>query len=820
MSRIEKDNTNNIMEHLLNLSKNNNGGWTEESINKLMKKEGSNNKLTLQTLSKTISNGWMEEELDHVIYEGKSELDSIVEYHADVDRGIITDNKDITMNDGDGSNGGEAIVNVNDKKVSSSVVAEETTTTKIVIKKETDIISQALLAERKERKVQKAKEHELKRKEHRDKHQIRHGGGRKKKGLGVRMWKNVVSRYQISETDAVAAVVEGGKGGEEKDSQDSEELQHGNDNDDALKSSSLSSSESESTSIEDDFEPRILRLPINNNNANDMSSNTVHVVEFYAPWCPHCQHFAPTYAAMARSIRRRLIGDNIHIVFTAVSCTLHPEICSTYDVSSYPTMMGWKLEDVIVGDGSGKPHVEGEGYGLGEGQNEGEGNAVRYAYLPPPGIDLGGAFATTDKVASLLNLALTEGDEDDKKYNKNGGGGERGGGGEGPLGNGSSNDWYSNSKDERHHQAEKVIAAQEAAQYRKERTGVHVNQRIILGNAASSLVFALRSGAHRVGGSNDITGEGGVSRSKVLRTFLELVDVASPLGWEGRGLARVLLGKSSQMSLLPLLPPYQLELEVDSTKKKKKKKKKEKTAAADGAQSDVVSPIDKGGKVLLRAIDVYVKNRATSIAWGDLGTGDDLGIGDLERNNNNRKIVNDAEKKKNPTIIFNNKINKNDGSGFFHRFLKRRSTTTTTSIINVRSEIVSNAPIVRWNEACAPSDHLSSSIVDGYPCGLWELFHVLSVGRNPDNHKYDGSLYPFTSKGVAKTIRDFIEIFFGCEVCRTNFIKEYGELCNRVKSYGCCLSVCLLLYCVIFLFSSCVTCKYCYFYCFAFLVVF
>ena len=273
------------MEHLLNLSKNSNGGWTEESINKLMKKEGSNNKLTLQTLSKTISNGWMEEELDHVIYEGKSELDSIVEYHADVDRGIITDNKDndilkkkvppktITMTDGDGSNGGEA--------VSSSVVAEEITTSKIVIKKETDIISQALLAERKERKVQKAKEHELKRKEHRDKHQIRHGGGRKKKGLGVRMWKNVVSWYQISETDAVAAVVEGGKGGEEKESQDSEELQHGNDNDDnddALKSSSLSSSESESTSIEDDFEPRILRLPINNNNANDMSSNTVHVV--------------------------------------------------------------------------------------------------------------------------------------------------------------------------------------------------------------------------------------------------------------------------------------------------------------------------------------------------------------------------------------------------------------------------------------------------------------------------------------------------------------------------------------------------------------
>ena len=127
---------------------------------------------------------------------------------------------------------------------------------------------------------------------------------------------------------------------------------------------------------------------------------------------------------------------------------------------------------------------------------------------------------------------------------------------------------------------------------------------------------------------------------------------------------------------------------------------------------------------------------------------------------------------------------------------------------------------MRWNEACAPSDHLSSSIVDGYPCGLWELFHVLSVGRNPDNHKYDGSLYPFTSKGVAKTIRDFIEIFFGCEVCRTNFIKEYGELCNRVKSYGCYLYFCLLLYCVIFLFSSCVTCKYCYFYYFAFLVVF
>lgn len=75
----------------------------------------------------------------------------------------------------------------------------------------------------------------------------------------------------------------------------------------------------------------------------------------------------------------------------------------------------------------------------------------------------------------------------------------------------------------------------------------------------------------------------------------------------------------------------------------------------------------------------------------------------------------------------------------------------------------------------------------GYTCGLWQLFHIMSVGLlewNQNVHE-DGIIW--SAEAAGKNLRDFIEHFFGCEVCRTNFIRAYDNCelnrCSRLVPY-------------------------------------
>lgn len=54
-------------------------------------------------------------------------------------------------------------------------------------------------------------------------------------------------------------------------------------------------------------------------------------IKFYAPWCPHCQHLAPTWSQLARELQGRLnIGE--------VNCDAEPRLCKDARVSAYPTL--------------------------------------------------------------------------------------------------------------------------------------------------------------------------------------------------------------------------------------------------------------------------------------------------------------------------------------------------------------------------------------------------------------------------------------------------------------------------------------------------
>eukprot|EP01023_Acetabularia_acetabulum_P024569 TRINITY_DN2369_c0_g1_i4.p1 TRINITY_DN2369_c0_g1~~TRINITY_DN2369_c0_g1_i4.p1 ORF type:complete len:749 (-),score=166.87 TRINITY_DN2369_c0_g1_i4:288-2534(-) len=60
-------------------------------------------------------------------------------------------------------------------------------------------------------------------------------------------------------------------------------------------------------------------------------SNIPALVEFYAPWCGHCQQFAPTY---------KNIADKLQGIVTvgAVDCDEDKKLCSEYGVSGFPTI--------------------------------------------------------------------------------------------------------------------------------------------------------------------------------------------------------------------------------------------------------------------------------------------------------------------------------------------------------------------------------------------------------------------------------------------------------------------------------------------------
>lgn len=70
------------------------------------------------------------------------------------------------------------------------------------------------------------------------------------------------------------------------------------------------------------------------------------VVEFYAAWCGHCQHYKPKYIQIARNVNkvRRL-------AFYAVPCPIHGKICKDQEIHGYPTVKffpGGSAEGVVL----------------------------------------------------------------------------------------------------------------------------------------------------------------------------------------------------------------------------------------------------------------------------------------------------------------------------------------------------------------------------------------------------------------------------------------------------------------------------------------
>ncbi len=74
-------------------------------------------------------------------------------------------------------------------------------------------------------------------------------------------------------------------------------------------------------------------IDLNSNNFNNRvtDSDGVWVVEFYAPWCGHCQQLAPEYQKAAKALKG-IIGVG------GVNCDEEKQLCGQFGVQGFPTI--------------------------------------------------------------------------------------------------------------------------------------------------------------------------------------------------------------------------------------------------------------------------------------------------------------------------------------------------------------------------------------------------------------------------------------------------------------------------------------------------
>lgn len=80
-----------------------------------------------------------------------------------------------------------------------------------------------------------------------------------------------------------------------------------------------------------------------------------------------------------------------------------------------------------------------------------------------------------------------------------------------------------------------------------------------------------------------------------------------------------------------------------------------------------------------------------------------------------------------------------------------------------------------WSPACAKHGDVDA----GYACGLWQLFHAVTVGAVDGNRAAAFAAHRVQPATVARTLRDFVDAFFGCDACRRNFVAAFDAGAHR-----------------------------------------
>lgn len=87
-------------------------------------------------------------------------------------------------------------------------------------------------------------------------------------------------------------------------------------------------------------------IPVNKSNINETLGDNTSVVpkfvEFYSPYCHHCQNFRPTWLELTN-----MTEVNQKIQFAEVDCVSDAAICDKYGITGYPTLVWMQPNESI-----------------------------------------------------------------------------------------------------------------------------------------------------------------------------------------------------------------------------------------------------------------------------------------------------------------------------------------------------------------------------------------------------------------------------------------------------------------------------------------
>jgi thiol oxidase len=97
-------------------------------------------------------------------------------------------------------------------------------------------------------------------------------------------------------------------------------------------------------------------------------------------------------------------------------------------------------------------------------------------------------------------------------------------------------------------------------------------------------------------------------------------------------------------------------------------------------------------------------------------------------------------------------------------------------------------PKKKWSLGCAHGKKGA-----GYTCGLWNLFHIVTIGVTEWNQLALTDLsMTIGVEEAALAIRDYVDNFFGCEICRMNFVTAFDscahDRCHRLDNNATSMS--------------------------------